>query len=66
MPGGGCLLPGVPGPGRGVCSRVGGAWWRPPGWPLLRVVHIPLRAVTIENLVSLRLSTAQTLPCRLI
>ena len=29
VPGLGGLLPGVPGPVRGVCSQ-GGAWWRPP------------------------------------
>ena len=43
--GGGCLLPGVPGPGG--CLLPEGAWWRPPGRLLLRVVRILLECILI-------------------
>ena len=49
--GGVCLVWGVPGTG-GVHGPRRGAWWRPPGWLLLRVVCILLECilVTIKNL----------------
>ena len=63
-PGGGCLLRGVPGPREvcawslggclvpggqgGVCSRGGGAWWRPPRRLLLQAVRILMECILVH------------------
>ena len=51
------LSKGVPGRGGGAWSGGsaprGGAWWRPPGWPLLRAVRIQLECILVLRMVAL-------------